>query len=71
MSLSYGDESTIRAYNGMGCMMIAVAGGPGRAGGCGRTGRAHAQTNNQNNDMIYFNPYIIHLSTNFYNGSDP
>ena len=22
MSLSYGDESTIRAYNGMGCMMI-------------------------------------------------
>ena len=43
----------------------AVAGGPvGCADGCGRTGRAHAQTNIQNNSFII--PFIsIHLLNNF------
>ena len=42
-----------------------VAGGPvGCADGCGRTGRAHAQTNIQNNSFII--PFIsIHLLNNF------
>ena len=37
---------------------------PGRAGGCGRSGRAHARTNIQNNSFII--PFIsIHLLNNF------